>query len=137
MNKKSIIATACAFTLSLPAVAGTWHSATAPTQEVAMQEATAAAKARASRKGTCYKPAWIKQVIAEKPCTTTPNGVQCWATSANRYGSCKKGKHGWLSASRPDGWALPPVPIYPDFPSIPRPKPAPSCTPKDASQGRC
>ena len=136
-SKATMVVAVWVLTFSLPASAGKWHKATAETQEAAMRAATAKAKQRASKKGTCYKPAWTKQVIATKPCNTTPAGIQCWATSADEYQTCSNGKHGWLRPSGGDGWALPALPIYPDLPSLPRPRPAPVCTPNDASQGRC
>ncbi|WP_294913451.1 hypothetical protein [Sulfuricurvum sp. UBA5598] len=108
------------FFVSGPAFAGEWHSAIKSTQEEAMQAATEHAKKRAKNKGTCYKPAWTKQVVKSKPCGKVDGGVRCWATSANHYGSCKNGKEGWLSAGNPnDGWSIPPIPIYPELPSIP------------------
>lgn len=102
--------------------AGDWHEATKPTQEEAMREATRLAIKEAKRENTCYKPAWAKQVVKSKKrrCTKVNNGVKCWATSANEYGSCENGKHGWLYANSPAPvWQTPQIPIYPELPKLP------------------
>ncbi len=95
--------------LATVAEAGVITRTTAPTQEQAMDLATLAAKKIASKKGTCYKPAWTVN-----ECTAVTGGVTCRADTASEYGSCQKGKHGWLSPGAPH---KPPlsfsVPVYP------------------------
>lgn len=93
-----------------------------------MRIATTEAKNRAKRKNTCYKPAWIEQVRGERPCKAVTGGVQCWATSANQYGSCNNGRAGWLSPNPPESYPWSQgvmVPVYPNLPTLagePKPK---------------
>jgi hypothetical protein len=129
MFARYLMVAVAASLIASPAVAGKWHSATKPTQEEAMRAATKLAKDRAKKKRTCYKPAWIEQVTSTKPCRKAPGGVTCWATSANEPGSCENGKYGWLSPGPVIVYEIPPIPVYPELPSLPRPRNASASMP--------
>jgi hypothetical protein len=119
--------------VSSPVYAGEWHSATADTQEEAMQRATDIAKGRATAKKTCFKPAWSKQVQQDNPCVKEDGGVKCFATSANEHGSCSKGKYGWLDYNINEldkAWSIGPIPVYPELPTSIKPKPLPTTLPE-------
>jgi hypothetical protein len=131
----NLISKSIAFILltnSYSAYAGVWHEATAPTQEEAMQKATDAARERATNKKTCFKPAWTKQVVQEKPCAQVIGGVRCWATSANPHGSCNGGRYGWLAYNINEtkrSWAGKTA-VYPSLPSSFEPTPLPQTLPE-------
>lgn len=106
--KAHVIAIGLALSLATAggAAASTWHWAQASTKEDAMAAATAEAQAKATRKGTCYKPA----VTLDK-CRQTADGFSCRADSADIRGTCLA----W------DDWVPMPVRLLPAAPAAPFP----------------
>lgn len=139
MKRTPVLAGVVIMVLTSNAFAGVWFEETRPDQDAAMKAVTDIARASASRKQTCFKPAWAKEVKAARPCVAVTGGVQCSATVASRNGSCNNG-NGWLRpGSRADGFSLPPmVPIYPDLPtSLPKPPERKPCRADDPYSGPC
>jgi len=108
LMKAHVIAIGLALSLATVggAAASTWHWAQASTKEDAMAAATAEAQAKATRKGTCYKPA----VTLDK-CRQTADGFSCRADSADIRGTCLA----W------DDWVPMPVRLLPAAPAAPFP----------------